>query len=195
MVQVLIALVFVFFLPGYFLVNALYPRKGELDPEYDLLYRITLGIMMSVAITIFIGIGLNSMGVDPETGMGYFLGPYIWVALIVITIIFFILGWLRGAYPFLGKIKPSLYRLPPREEGSAIIYKKDDAEKAMELKELSAKRQRLKGDLADLEKKSDLHTGGAKDIAMRKKKKIQRELKSIDNRIGRLEMEIMGETL
>src|SRR3989449_5896785 len=42
--RVIGALVLLFFLPGFLLINALYPRKGELDREYDALYRVTLGI-------------------------------------------------------------------------------------------------------------------------------------------------------
>ncbi|MCK5548157.1 MAG: DUF1616 domain-containing protein, partial [Thermoplasmata archaeon] len=115
MIQTLLALIFVFFLPGFTLINSLYPRKGELDQEYDTLYRIVLGIVMSVAITIFVGFGLNSLGINPDTGKGYFLAPNIWAVLIVLTIIFFLIGWYRGAYPFLGRIRPSLYRLPPKD--------------------------------------------------------------------------------
>ena len=49
------ALLLLFFLPGWTLVNLLFPRKGELDREYDLLYRLTLGIVMSVVVTILYG--------------------------------------------------------------------------------------------------------------------------------------------
>src|SRR5437870_987973 len=49
------ALILLFFLPGWTLINALFPRKGDLDREYDVLYRITLGIVMSVVVVILFG--------------------------------------------------------------------------------------------------------------------------------------------
>src|SRR5207249_5278544 len=57
--RVIGALVLLFFLPGYLLINALYPRKGELDREYDGLYRLTLGIVLSIAVTVFWSFFLN----------------------------------------------------------------------------------------------------------------------------------------
>jgi len=193
MFQTIIALIFIFFLPGYMLINALYPRKGELDPEYDSLYRVTLGIVMSVAIAIFVGFGLNSLGVNPETGLGYFLAPNIWLTLIILTIIFFLIGWFRGAYPRLGKIHPSLYRLSPRDEKSTLIYKKEDAEKALKIKDISVKREKLKSELGYYEKKLRLYSGEERDIIEKKRRRIQRELSAVDKQLEELEQEIAGE--
>jgi len=69
--RVIGALVLLFFLPGWLLINALYPRKGELDREYDALYRLTLGIVLSIAVTVFWSFLLNSFGVDKATMRGY----------------------------------------------------------------------------------------------------------------------------
>jgi hypothetical protein len=193
MLQALIALVFVFFLPGFLIVNALFPRKGELDPEYDMLYRITLGIVMSVALTIFVGFGLNSLGLDPTTNMGYFQAPYIWATLIILSILFFVIGWYRGAYPFMGRIRPSLYRLPPRDEKSTVIYKKEDTQKAMELKELAAKRQKVKKQLAYYEKQLKDYAIDNREMVEKKRDQVRNELKSIDKRINDIETDIIGE--
>src|SRR6266699_717123 len=66
--RVIGALVLLFFLPGWLLINALYPRKGELDREYDALYRLTLGIVLSIAVTVFWSFFLNSLGVNRCAG-------------------------------------------------------------------------------------------------------------------------------
>ncbi|HYU06074.1 MAG TPA: DUF1616 domain-containing protein, partial [Thermoplasmata archaeon] len=75
--RVIGALVLLFFLPGWLLINALYPRKGELDREYDALYRLTLGIVLSIAVTVFWSFSLNSLGVNPATGLGDVNAPNI----------------------------------------------------------------------------------------------------------------------
>src|SRR2546425_3793566 len=75
--RVIGALVLLFFVPGFLLINALYPRKGELDREYDALYRLTLGIVLSIAVTVFWSFFLNSLGINEATDLGYVVGPNI----------------------------------------------------------------------------------------------------------------------
>ena len=98
-----------FFLPGYTLVNLLFPRKRELDPEYDIIYRITIGMGMSVVISILVGFGLNAISSE---GHGYVTAGPLWASLLAITAVFVFLGWLRGAYPSAGYLHPDLYRPP-----------------------------------------------------------------------------------
>jgi uncharacterized membrane protein len=50
-----LSLVFVLFLPGYVLVAALYPRKGDLD----FVERLALSLALSIAVVPLIGLGLN----------------------------------------------------------------------------------------------------------------------------------------
>ena len=50
-----LAVAFVFFLPGYLLVAALYPRKGDLDPAE----RLALSLGLSIAVVPLIGLALN----------------------------------------------------------------------------------------------------------------------------------------
>lgn len=101
--RVIIAIFLIFFLPGFFLVQALFPKKNELDEEDDLLYRIALGIALSIIITTLDGFILGSMGINPATGKGYWDTPYIFGSLIGISIVLFVIGWYRGAYPILGR--------------------------------------------------------------------------------------------
>lgn len=114
--QVLLGVAIVFFLPGYTLVNMLFPRKGELDPEYDLIYRITLGMGMSVVISILVGFGLNAISTAEH---GYVTAGPLWLVLLSITGAFILVGWIRGAYPSAGLITPRLYRAPSSIQGSS----------------------------------------------------------------------------
>ncbi len=91
--QVVAAVFVLFFLPGYTLINMLFPKRGELDLEYDQLYRIGLGMGMSIVISILTGYVLGYLAL--------FYAEYIWLALLNLTVIFFLIGFYRGAYPSL----------------------------------------------------------------------------------------------
>ncbi len=113
--QVMAGIVLLFFLPGYTLVNMLFPRKGELDPEYDQVYRMALGMALSIAISILVGFALNALGGEQHA---YVTSGPIWLVLLLITGMFALGGWIRGAYPMAGLIHPRLYRPPSLASGS-----------------------------------------------------------------------------
>jgi MFS family permease len=110
MIQVLAGIAIVFFLPGYTLVSLLFPRRGELDPEYDVVYRVALGMGLSIVIAIMVGFALDAVSTEEH---GYVTAGWLWLLFLSVTFIFFFGGWLRGAYPWMGLIHPNLYRNPP----------------------------------------------------------------------------------
>lgn len=67
------------------------------------MYRIILGVVLSIVITTLDGFILGSMGINPNTGKGYWDTPYIFGSLICISVFLFIIGWYRGAYPLLSR--------------------------------------------------------------------------------------------
>lgn len=109
--RVILAIILLFFLPGFLLIQALFPKKNELDEEEDMLYRIVLGMAMSVVISILVGFFLASIS-PIDGGKGYFDAPYIVVTLLSLCTIFFVVGWYRGAYPFLGRSAEPIKPLP-----------------------------------------------------------------------------------
>ena len=110
LLQVMAGLAIVFFLPGYTLVCLLFPRRGELDPEYDVVYRVALGMGLSIVISIFVGFALNAMSTEEH---GYVSAGPLWASLLSITALFFVGGWYMGAYPWMGLVHQKLYRDPP----------------------------------------------------------------------------------
>ena len=66
--RVIFGLLLVLFIPGYLLIAIMFPRTGELDEEFDGLYRITLGMAMSICIVILVGfiLGNPGLGYAPE---------------------------------------------------------------------------------------------------------------------------------
>lgn len=137
----------VFLLPGFTLVNLLFPRRGELDPEYDIIYRIALGMGVSVVVSIFVGFLLNAISTEEHA---YVTSGPLWTVLLILTGLFGLVGWIRGAYPRAGLIHPRLYRpplIPGTPKAGGLSYsKKTRAEK------LVLEREAL---LADLKKLVD----------------------------------------
>ena len=76
-VRVILGFPLVLFLPGYSLIYALFPKKNEIDG----IERIALGIGLSIAVVVIIGLVLN------YTPWGIRLGPIL-VAISLFTLIF-----------------------------------------------------------------------------------------------------------
>lgn len=186
-IQLVLALVLLFFLPGWTLINLIFPRKGELDREYDVLYRVTLGIVMSIVVTILFGFALNGLGVDTTTNMGYFTGANLWAGLSVLTALFFVAGWWRGAYPFLGRLHPKLVRTPPPDRRSMTADLEHDRAALAKLRELSAEREKLRRRIKDYERRIGLHMGDAKEHYTRERNKAKTRLREIDAELKELE--------
>ncbi len=148
--QIVAGIIIIFFLPGWSFVNLLFPRRGELDPEYDQVYRLTLGMGLSIVIAILVGFILNALSTE---GHGLVTAGPLWIALLSFTGICLLGGWLRGSYPSLGAIHPSLYRAPairgmkrPPSASEYVRKKKTEG--------LILERERLLKDLALLDERS-----------------------------------------
>jgi hypothetical protein len=150
--RVILSILLIFFIPGFFLVQALFPLKNELDEEDDWLYRIALGIALSIVITTLDGFILGSIGINPATGKGYWDTPYIVGSLIGISLVFFLIGWYRGAYPILGR-QPSVespMKIPKKDK--IQFYQIMDQWKKLQKKLEKLNDQLQDGDVDDVEK-------------------------------------------
>lgn len=124
LIRVIAGLAIILFLPGYTLVNSLFPRKGELDPQFDFVYRAVLGMGLSIVIAILVGFILNAFSTEAHP---YVTEGPLWAILLSLTGAFVLVGWLRGAYPAAGLIHPALYRphsIPGVPQGKPYGYKK-----------------------------------------------------------------------
>ena len=184
--RVIGALVLLFFLPGYLLINALYPRKGELDREYDTLYRLTLGFVLSIAVTVFWAFFLNSLGVN-ASGFGDVTAPNIAGGLIGLSVAFFVLGWWRGAYPWMARVHPSLARLPKPGPGELLTEEERDHRVRMKLQELAERREALRRSIKDAERRMRLQSTEAKSHYETVRDKSRAELKTLEAELRKLE--------
>lgn len=192
-VRVIGALVLIFFLPGWLLVNSLYPRKGELDREYDGLYRLTLGIVLSIAVTVFWSFFLNSLGVNPETDHGYVVGDNIAGGLLGLSAIFFAVGWWRGAYPWMVKVHPSLARVPKPGSGDLLTEEERDHRIRMRLQELAERREALRRAIRDSERRMRLQSSEARSHYEEQRDKSRSDLKVVEAELRKLEEERAAE--
>ncbi len=183
------ALVLVFLLPGWLLVNALFPRKGELDREYDALYRITLGIVLSIAVTVLWGFFLNALGVNPATGPGDINAPNIAAGLIGLSVAFFVVGWWRGAYPWMARIHPSLTRVPKPGPESLLTEEEKDHRIRMKLEELAESREKLRRTIKDYERRMQLQSADARSHYEERRDAARAELKRVEAELHKLEDE------
>lgn len=189
--RIILGLVLIFFLPGYLLVKALFPGKNELDKEYNLVYEIGLGMGLSIVIAILDGFFLGSLhqllGFREVDGVekGYFDTPYIISSLLVICLLLFIAAWYRGAFPWMGRLHPSLTRVPASEKPQARKERMDRL--ITELWDLSREREKLRREVRDFERRSRAH--GA-DMRLHYRKRLGRSrkrLEEVDKKMKELE--------
>lgn len=187
--RVLGALLLTFVIPGLLLVNLLYPRRGELDPEYDAVYRLALGIVLSIAVVVLWGFLLNSLGVNAATGLGFVQGPYIAAGLIGLSALFFAVGWWRGAYPWMARLHPSLARVPKPGPESLLTEAQKDHRIRMKLEELASERERLRRSIKDLERRMQLHSADARSHYEARRDEARADLKRVETELKKLEEE------
>lgn len=191
--RVIGALVLLLFLPGWLLINALYPRKGELDREYDALYRLTLGIVLSIAVSVFWSFFLNSLGVNRTTGLGDVNAPNIAGGLIGLSAVFFVLGWWRGAYAWMARLHPSLARVPKPGPGELLTGAEQDHRIRMKLQKLAEKREALRRSIKDAERRMRLQSADARTHYEEQRDKSRAELRQVEAELKKLEEERAAE--
>jgi hypothetical protein len=147
-------LLLIFVLPGTMLIKAMFPRKGELDEEYNRLYVLTLGMATSVCLTILVGFVLGSLPLQDD-GKGWFRAGYISVSLAGLTVIFFLMGWWRGAYPWLGLVHPRMARFPVPVDAPRGTRRHDQL--MAHIEELTHDHDLLKREVKDLLKRERTH--------------------------------------
>lgn len=180
--QILAGLAVVFLLPGYTLVCLLFPRKGELDPEYDIVYRIALGMGLSIVISIFVGFALNAISTEEQ---GYVTAGPLWASLLSLTAVFFAGGWFLGAYPWLGFVHPKLYRStrPRKVAGLKLV----SPVKGREVERLLVERDEL---LRDIEKYASRASSSNPNKQLYYRKRIEQartRVEQLNDELARME--------
>lgn len=139
-------LLLLFFLPGYFLVSAVFPRRGSFGGDLDPLYRVFVGVLASIAMAVLYGTALVVAG--QTAGTVLFQPELLWPGLAVLTVVLFALGVLRGAYPRLRR-----WVGLPVEEGAPEPEERAPLDRlvqlAAELEEAERARRKAEGEEAE----------------------------------------------
>jgi hypothetical protein len=159
----------------------LFPREEELDTEMGLLFQIVLGSVMSVVISVLIGFVLGSPVLKSFTEVN------LWLALGGMSALFFIGGWWRGAYQFLGKLHPKLERPLPQTDIVEYNLGPLESDTLLEFQKLARERYQLRKDIKNFERKSRVQTKSMMEYYQKKNLKAQERLSEIDQRIKELE--------
>ena len=103
----ILSIALIFFLPGFFLVLAIFPRRGALSADFDLLFKVALGIVLSLLISTLAGMliyGIDELAKAPAD----IQAQRLWFILGLATITFAAISWFRGGIEaILKKKKPS----------------------------------------------------------------------------------------
>ncbi len=183
-IQAFFGLLLTFFLPGFALTRAMFPRKKAFHPDYDILYQIAIGITLSLIIVIMLGVTMQSIGENPTTGMGYFTTAYLVLFLLLITSIFFAIGWWRGAYPNLGWIHPKLRRIPSSPAVARLVK---DRKKLMALHDLVGERETILKEIHFCEKRAATQEEKMRKHYVEKLKLLYERLEIVNAQIDKLE--------
>lgn len=170
-----------FFLPGFTLIRILFPRKDELDVDMGLGIQIVLGMALSIVIVVLFGFIVGSpqlAGLNERN---------IWLGLGGLSLIFFIIGWYRGAYPFLGEIHPKLARALPQTDIVTYGLGPMNNEELLELQKIARGKYRLRKEIKNYERKARVQNRGMKEHYKRKSMEAQKQLKELDERMEILE--------
>jgi hypothetical protein len=167
----LLSIALIFFLPGFFLVLVIFPKRGALGADFDLLFKIALGIMLSLLISTLTGMLLY--GVDQlSSASADVQSQRLWAILGSASIAFAAISWFRGGIQALvGR------EAPPAE-------KKEGGEE--ELIRLTSEKRVLLEKFDRLESESHQKNQSLREEAKIRKSAIRGDVDKINARIEEL---------
>lgn len=180
LLQVILGILLIFVLPGVMLIKAMFPRPGELDEEYNGIYVLALGMATSICLTILAGFVLGSLPAKDD-GTGYFDRPYIIGSLVGMTVVFFIIGWWRGAYPWMGLLHPKLARFPLPAEAPRGTARDDELMARIET--LTREHDGLKREIKDLLRRERTHGPKMADHYKERRVEAEKELERVKDEL------------
>ena len=167
----ILALIVLFFLPGFFLVLIIFPNRGQLSKDFDLIFKICLSIALSAAISIIAGLLASFFGI--------FSGPLdtksirLWIVMILVTFWLGVFSWKFGGLKAFFAFE--------KEPSDIAIESKED-----ELRQLVLEKKRLQEKLAILMSKHYQTDKTLKEEASVRIPGLKKQIEEINIRIDEL---------
>jgi hypothetical protein len=175
--RTLAAVVFVYFVPGFFLWKALVPRAKDVGDEFTAVYTVVFSMALSIAAVVLVGIVLGSLPPDPVTGRGRIIDWNL-PALGLLTLAAAGAAWYRGAFPGLGRISSALERRPkPPPDASGVS---DDPKRYWREQELVQRRKELRAQLRRIERKRAATSNEERPKEAERKRDVAAKLAEVD---------------
>ena len=113
-------------------------------------------------------------------------------ALLSLSVLFFVVGWYRGAYPWTANIHPNLARAPPgiRIESELAVAGKFIPAELIELQGLKHDRDNVKRKLAEVESRKRSGSSVMKKYYYKKEKTLLADLADIDSRMADIDQQL-----
>lgn len=176
----LVGILLVFLAPGFFLLQALFPGRRYFGP-FHVAALAALSVALSVAITVVVGSVLGFLPGGPG-GRGWFQGaqtgaPVLELTLGGLSLLLFLVGWWRGAFPLLGRGR----EVEP-------IAERGEPEEITRLRDLRLEEERLRKEAARVRKRATQSRDvGVKGALQEAAEDLERERKSVAQRARDLE--------
>ena len=175
---------FMLLAPGFTLIRLIFPRRGELGGDYEMLYQFILSLMVSVLILVMVDFLLDAL--SDVAGYGLVRPNYILGCLVILCAGFFLIGWWRGAYPFMGWLHPSLMRHPqPLVLGVVTTRKRQSILEEMD--DVAHEIRVVRAEIAGCERKISSSKGADRVRHMEKRKQLNDRLLELSNKFRELE--------
>lgn len=138
-------LLLLFFLPGFALLSALFPRHRWFGPFHPFALP-ALSIVTSVVVLVLVGSLLGFLPGGPD-GRGWFQGnqtgaPVIEAVLAALSSLLLVVAWARGAFPLLRKPRRDVLPTESRGFRTATMERDEPAEVTL-LRDLRLEEARL----------------------------------------------------
>ena len=166
----ILSLILLLFLPGFLLVLIIWPKKDTLNMQYDLLFKVIIGMVFSMIISIFVGIvlyGIGSISAPPEIQ-----SMRLWLILGIISAFLGVISWRRGGLRELVAKRPAA-----RRDKTSI----DD-----ELDRLAVQKRKLQEKIALMESEEYKSDQALMEEATVRIPVLKKEIADINKRIDKL---------
>jgi len=166
----LLSLILIFFLPGFLLALIIFPKKGALNAEFDILFKGVLGIVLSLMISILIGMAIY--GIDQISAPSEVQSMRLWLILGLLSVGLAAVAWTRGG------LKILLFSNVPAES--------TNEESEQELKRLTTEKSALQKTIGRLEGEKYKENEKLKQEATVRITVLKRDVEKINARIEEL---------